>query len=1000
MHNIQKEVIFIKRKNKVIKRILYSLLGVVLVALICAATVSGAFVYYMKNIDASLDIKTLASGLGLTTKIYYTNKSGNEEELLRLHGNENRIWANSEDISQNVKNAFIAIEDHRFYEHNGIDPKRLLGAVLSFFGGKSYGGSTITQQLIKNLTGENQVTVKRKLTEIMRALELEKTVSKDDILEMYLNNVYLSSGCFGVETAAERFFGKSACDLSLAEAATLAAIVQNPSYYDPIKKQENNKERKDTVLFRMHELGFINEEEYLASIAEEPIIIKQKAQSSDEEIYSWFVDAVIEDVISELSEKCGFSREQASAKVYSGGLSIHTTLDKSMQDMIENFYAEAKNFPHNEEGTPDSAAVIIDGKTGAVRAISGGRGKKSSNRAFCLATKARRSPGSALKPISVYAPAIEKDLITWATVFDDVPVSITKNGSLFSLWPKNNPRVYSGLTTVNKAIMNSVNTVAVRVLNKVGLERSFDFCKKLGISGLVESSKGENGAILSDMIENFYAEAKNFPHNEEGTPDSAAVIIDGKTGAVRAISGGRGKKSSNRAFCLATKARRSPGSALKPISVYAPAIEKDLITWATVFDDVPVSITKNGSLFSLWPKNNPRVYSGLTTVNKAIMNSVNTVAVRVLNKVGLERSFDFCKKLGISGLVESSKGENGAILSDIAAAPLALGATSVGVTVRDMTGAYTVFTRGGEFEKPYTFTAVYDNDGTLLLSHGENAERIISTESADIMTRLLKNVVTKGTAKGLRLATIVEVAGKTGTSNSGGDRWFIGCTPDYVCGVWSGYRDGRDIGHYEKNPACTVFDGIMSKVYDSFEGYTKKFSTSDNVIGCAYCVDSGHVAAKACHRDPRGNRIETGYFKRGTEPHAKCDTHIFVKYDKVTRAVACDKCPPENIIDIALLKVARSFPCEVKITDSQYTYRYLPLGTEPALEEDMPFFARLRTKDEFFGTSGASKAYNRYCKEHFSITEQTEEVPPAATEKTEATVPPNTTSETTYFPDE
>lgn len=834
MHNIQKEVIFIKRKNKVIKRILYSLLGVVLVALICAATVSGAFVYYMKNIDASLDIKTLASGLGLTTKIYYTNKSGNEEELLRLHGNENRIWANSEDISQNVKNAFIAIEDHRFYEHNGIDPKRLLGAVLSFFGGKSYGGSTITQQLIKNLTGENQVTVKRKLTEIMRALELEKTVSKDDILEMYLNNVYLSSGCFGVETAAERFFGKSACDLSLAEAATLAAIVQNPSYYDPIKKQENNKERKDTVLFRMHELGFINEEEYLASIAEEPIIIKQKAQSSDEEIYSWFVDAVIEDVISELSEKCGFSREQASAKVYSGGLSIHTTLDKSMQDMIENFYAEAKNFPHNEEGTPDSAAVIIDGKTGAVRAISGGRGKKSSNRAFCLATKARRSPGSALKPISVYAPAIEKDLITWATVFDDVPVSITKNGSLFSLWPKNNPRVYSGLTTVNKAIMNSVNTVAVRVLNKVGLERSFDFCKKLGISGLVESSKGENGAILSD----------------------------------------------------------------------------------------------------------------------------------------------------------------------IAAAPLALGATSVGVTVRDMTGAYTVFTRGGEFEKPYTFTAVYDNDGTLLLSHGENAERIISTESADIMTRLLKNVVTKGTAKGLRLATIVEVAGKTGTSNSGGDRWFIGCTPDYVCGVWSGYRDGRDIGHYEKNPACTVFDGIMSKVYDSFEGYTKKFSTSDNVIGCAYCVDSGHVAAKACHRDPRGNRIETGYFKRGTEPHAKCDTHIFVKYDKVTRAVACDKCPPENIIDIALLKVARSFPCEVKITDSQYTYRYLPLGTEPALEEDMPFFARLRTKDEFFGTSGASKAYNRYCKEHFSITEQTEEVPPAATEKTEATVPPNTTSETTYFPDE
>ncbi len=838
MHNIQKEVIFIKPKNKVIKKISYSLLGVVLVALICAATVSGAFIYYMKNIDASLDIKTLASGLGLTTKIYHIVANGNEEELLRLHGSENRIWADSENISQNVKNAFIAIEDHRFYEHNGIDPKRLLGAALSFFGGKSYGGSTITQQLIKNLTGDSQVTVKRKLTEIMRALELEKTVSKDDILEMYLNNVYLSSGCFGVETAAERFFGKNASQLSLSEAATLAAIVQNPSYYDPIKKPQNNIERRNTVLFRMNELGLISDEEYREALEDDIVIAEQKAQNENEEIYSWFVDAVIEDVINELSEKFGLSREQAAAKVYSGGLSIHTTLDKDMQDMIEKYYANSKNFPHNEEGTPDSAAVIIDGKTGAIRAISGGRGKKSSNRAFCLATKARRSPGSALKPISVYAPAIDKDIVTWATVFDDVPVSITKNGSLFSLWPKNNPRVYSGLTTVNKAIMNSVNTVAVMVLNKVGLKASFDFCKKLGISGLVESSNGENGTILSDM----------------------------------------------------------------------------------------------------------------------------------------------------------------------AAAPLALGATSIGVTVRDMTGAYTIFTRGGEFEKPYTFTAVYDSDGTLLLSHGESSERVISKESADIMTRLLKNVVIKGTAKGLKLANNVEVAGKTGTSNSGGDRWFIGCTPDYVCGVWCGYRDGRDIGHYDQNPACAVFDGIMGKVYENFIGYSKKFAVSNNVVGCAYCVDSGRIASKACLCDPRGNRIETGYFKRGTEPFVKCETHILVKYDKVTRAVACDKCPTENIINVALLKVSRSFPCEIKITDAQYTYRYLPIGTEPALEEDLPFFARLRKNGEFFGTSGVSKAYDRYCREHFEqseTTEQTEETSSATEMQTERTTssPSETTTEA-YFPDE
>lgn len=806
---------------------MYTILTCILIAFLSASAVASVFLVYMNNIDAELDVATLAGGLGLTTKIYYNPTTDNEEELLRLHGTENRIWVDGENISPNIKKAFIAIEDHRFYEHCGIDPKRLFGAVLNFFGGKSYGGSTITQQLIKNLTGENQVTVKRKLTEIMRALHLEKTYCKDDILEMYLNNVYLSSGCFGVETACEKYFGKSASEVSLAEAATLAAIVQNPSYYDPIKKSENNKARRQTVLARMNELGFITEQEYEDALCEQMTISQSGSASTTDEIYSWFVDALIEDVINDLMECYGLSREMASAKVYSGGLSIHSTLDKDMQDMIEDFYANAKNFPRNAEGIPDSAAVIIDGKTGAVRAIAGGRGRKSANRAFCLATKARRSPGSSLKPISVYAPALEKDLITWATVFDDVPVNITKNGSSYSLWPKNNPRVYSGLTTVNKAIINSVNTVAVRVLEKIGVQNSFDFCKKAGILGLVESAEGDNGQILSD----------------------------------------------------------------------------------------------------------------------------------------------------------------------IATAPLALGATSLGVTVRDMAGAYTMFTRGGEFERPYTYTAVYDSSGALLLSHGDKTERLISEETADIMTRLLKNVVIKGTAKGISLANKVEVAGKTGTSNSGGDRWFIGYTPDYVCGVWSGYRDGRDIGEYDGNPACTVFDGIMKNVYATLPSYTKKFSTSPNVLACAYCVDSGHLAAKACHSDPRGNRIETGYFKKGTEPREQCSTHFLVEYDKVTRAVACEKCPRENIIKTALLKVNRSFPCEFKITDSQYTYRYLPIGVDPALDENLPFFANLQKNGEFFGTSGKDKAYNRYCREHL-LEETTQETTIATTTQTSQSTSSETTQST------
>ena len=809
------------------------LLFVFLVGVLSAGALAASFCLYMKNIDAELDIEMLAGNLGLTTKIYYTPSGGEETELLRLHGEENRIWRDIDSLPSTLQKAFIAIEDHRFYEHKGVDYKRTFGAVLNFFGGKSYGGSTITQQLVKNLTGDNKVTVKRKLTEIMRALSLEKKLSKEKILELYLNNVYLSSGCFGVQTAAEKYFGKDASELSLEESASLAAIVQNPSRYDPVRKPENNTARRNTVLARMFELGCITEDEYKKALAAPLSLAQQKESMPSEEIRSWFADAVIEDVIAELEEKYGISRESASAAVYSGGLSIHTTLDGDMQKMLEEFYKNAKNFPANEVGTPESAAVIIDGKTGAVRALVGGRGEKSANRAFCLATKARRSPGSALKPISVYAPAIEKDLITWASVFDDVPVKFLKTASGYSLWPKNNPRIYSGLTTVNKAIYNSVNTVAVNVLAKVGLRNSFDFCKKAGLAGLCESAEGEGGKILSD----------------------------------------------------------------------------------------------------------------------------------------------------------------------IAVAPLAMGATSLGVTVRDMAGAYTMFPRGGEFEKPYTFTAVYSADGKLLLSHGEKAEKLISEESADIMTRLLKNVTVKGTAKGMSLASKVEVAGKTGTSNSGGDKWFVGFTPEYVCGVWCGYRDGRDMGEYDDNPACTVFDGVMGKLYRSLESYEKRFPQSAEVVAAPFCADSGFLPAKACHADLRGSRIETGYFKRGTEPKSACPSHVFVRYDKVTRAIACEKCPEENVINVGMLKVNRSFPCEVKITDSQYTYMYLPLGTEPALEENLPYFAKMQKSGSFYGTSGVAKAKNRYCREHFleTTTEAATTAPPTETSTAESavtTAPPASASGT------
>ena len=790
-----------------------------LVIVFCAVMLTSSFVIYAtQGIDASLDLEMLTANQGRTTKLYYYDGDGNAVELEneRLHGAENRIWIPLSEIPKDVQNAFIAIEDHRFYEHQGVDFRRTSGAILGFLsgGGLRYGGSTITQQLIKNLTGDNKVTVKRKLTEIMRALHLEKEVSKETILELYLNTVYLAEGCYGLETAAELYFGKTASELTLVEGATLAAIIQYPTRYDPIQNPTYNKERRNTILWRMHELGLLEDDVYEEAIHTETELHLGTVRESEKKL-SWFTEVVIEDVIRDLSKAYHLSRTAASQMLYNGGLSVYTTMDAKMQEAVEAYYANVENIPKSTEG---------------VRA------------------------------------------------------------------------------------------------------------------------------------------------------SSSTVLIDPKNGHLLAVAGDIGEKTSDRIFNLATQMLRSPGSVIKPVSVYAPALEKDLITWASVFDDVPVSFTKNGNMYTAWPKNNPRIYSGLTTVNTALMKSTNTVAVRVLKKLGETNSYRFLKSLGITTLVEYEKGGNGKTFSDIAAAPLALGATTRGVSVREMTGAYTMLANGeGIHHDTVSYTKVYDKDGNLILSNETEGTRAISKDTADIMTRLLKNVVTYGTASDMTLSSSVPVAGKTGTSNANTDRWFIGYTPDLLCGGWYGHKDARDIGTHKINPAVTIFDGLMSRLYAKNAAETitlnkkNKFPTSENVISALYCKDSGKAPAYACSHDLRGHRVVLGYFKKGTEPRSACDEHILLDYDKEAKTLASEKCPEENRIRVAFVKgYARSFPCQIHVLDAEFMYRHLPFGASPTLDPTKAFFQNYYEKNgNYIGVSGAEKAHNRYCTEYETTAEET-----------------------------
>ena len=458
------------------------------------------FAMYIKNdLTQQVDFSVEGFALDQTSVIYYQDRqTGQWEELRKLYEKENRVWIGLEEIPLNLKNACIAIEDRRFPEHQGVDWLRTIRASLNIFSGNEiYGASTITQQLIKNLTHEDEVTVRRKLVEIFRALEFEDKYSKDDILEWYLNIIPLGEGAYGVQAASMVYFGKNAEDLTLAECASLIGITKNPSYYDPYLNQEANKQRQVDILYTMMEQGYISREEYETAKNEELVFVNKSTQTSGNGNYfTYFEDQVINDVVYDLMEKTGYEYNVALRMLQTGGYKIYCTIDPEVQAQVDEIYTDLSNIPKTESSQQlKSAMVILDNETGDVVAMAGGVGKKEGSLTYNIATQSYLQPGSILKPISVYAPALELGLITPATVYDDTPYQFTD----FASWPKNMDNTYHGLVSINDAVEQSLNTVAVKLVAQMGTRTSFDFAKeKMGLTSLVEERVTANGAVLTD----------------------------------------------------------------------------------------------------------------------------------------------------------------------------------------------------------------------------------------------------------------------------------------------------------------------------------------------------------------------------------------------------------------------------------------------------------------------------------------------------------------------
>ena len=478
------------RRKKLRRKIL---LISILITLICIGVVLGVSAYTWKTITKDMFINKKSVVLDI---------EGNN--IATLGSEQKKMTVPIEEMPQNLIDAYVSIEDERFYSHHGVDIKRTGGAILSYitnFGNSSYGGSTITQQLVKNLTGDSTDSITRKVKEWWKAFLLESYFTKEEILEMYLNVIYVGPNIYGVQTGAKYYFNKDISDLTLAQCAYLAGINNSPNSYNPFGEEDNldliNK-RTSTVLNKMLELGKISEKEYNDALdeIEKGLDFEKGTIKTENSIYSYHTDALISQVIYDISKKKDISETFATNYLYMAGLTIHSTQNSEIQDEVEKEFLKEQYLLTSKDGesTSQAAMVIIDHNTGNVLACTGGLGEKEYFRGLNRATQSERQTGSSIKPLAGLVPGIDKKIFTGATIYED------KQKVFENEYKPGNNDGYLGDITVRRALESSQNIPFVEMMEQITPRTAIEYLEKMGISSLTE--KDENLALALGGLDN------------------------------------------------------------------------------------------------------------------------------------------------------------------------------------------------------------------------------------------------------------------------------------------------------------------------------------------------------------------------------------------------------------------------------------------------------------------------------------------------------------------
>ncbi|MCL1842530.1 MAG: transglycosylase domain-containing protein [Defluviitaleaceae bacterium] len=817
-----------RMRNKISLLLLRVTLALVLIGGFAAVgAVMGAYLGILEN-SPELTFDGVLSPV-YRSSVIVCHRTG--EEIERLHGGQNYEFASIRQMPRHLIDAFVAIEDERFFEHNGVDPRGVMRAmyVIAFTDLPTQGASTITQQLVKNLLqiwDNNFITklqeqylaigFERHLTEEFAALgmdELEamgyespRQAMKYYILQSYLNIINLGRAQQGVQAAAWFYYDVDVSELTIAQSATIAAITQNPSRFPPDIRPRDNWRRTQHVLENMHRLEFITDEEFEYAMRERehehinPItgehetfmlglvydtIVRMEGGGFRDIVseLDCFNDALVEQVIQRLVTDLGMTRAQASNLLHTGGLEIRSTQDLSRQAVVDRAFL-------NEE--------------------------------------------------------------LWPGV-----------GVGFSIEVRYTMTLYNSITNQRRTYTLGPETVA-------------------------------NLEAAEALVQNFHEQRKTAADTIESyrqfflpQPQGAFVLIDHHTGHVLAMRGIRGEKQGNRAFNRATEALRSPGSQLKPLVPFGPLIDLGLMQPSTVVDDIPFYLPNpHGAGWN--PTNHWTGFRGLSTVRNAIYASGNVVSARAAADTtlpvhaGLPAMVRFLEQLGVS-TIHPHDGP-----------AIVLGGMTNGMLLIELAGAYAAVANGGEFNEPILFTQVLDHEGNILFENQHDPQRVMRATTAYLLTHSMMDTLTLGTGPranwsdaGLR--NRIPIAGKTGTSERRRDLGFSGFTPYFTASIWMGNDNEQSLHSRANHYHTPLWRYIMEEIHIDLPA--RNFERPTGIVTATVCRDSGHLATDLCRSDPRGNRARLEVFNAPHMPSQHCTVHRQFTYCTESGCLASANCP-------------------------------------------------------------------------------------------------------------